>query len=227
MANNNPGVRIQNITNNSAELLIFEEIDPFWGIGAKELIEQLNGLAVNTINVRINSPGGLVFDGFAIYNALVKHPARVEVDIEGLAASIASVIAMAGDEIRMAENALLMIHDPHSALWGTAEVFRKHADLLDQVAASIQRAYVEKTGLSVEEVATYMKDETWFDSELAVELGFVDSVTTRLPVAAKFEPQRLKNFVNTPEGYLLPNRECKINGLQFKNRLRLMKLSTV
>lgn len=221
---NNPGIRIQNISNNSAELLIFEEIDPFWGVGAKEIVEQLNRLVVNEIIVRINSPGGDVFEGFAIYNALIKHPAKISVDIEGLAASIASVIAMAGDEVRIAANGMVMIHDPVSAFYGGAEDFRKRADLLEQIAKNIVDVYHEKTDLSADEIANYMAEETWFDAKLAESLGFVDSVTSRLQIAAKYEPDRLKNFTNTPEEYLALKVVEPVDNSALKNRLRLMSL---
>lgn len=225
------GVRIQNVKNRSAELLIFEEIDSIWGIGAKEIIEQLNKLDVDEILVRINSPGGDVFDGFAIYNSLVKHKAKIIVDIEGLAASIASVIAMAGDEIRIAENAMIMIHDPWSGQFGTAEDFRKTADLLDQVGVNIAKIYAEKTGQEFDEVVQMMKDETWFTSDLASELGFVTEVTTRLQIAAKYEPDRLKRFENTPQDYFdlkvdEPKEEppVVVDRSAFENRLRLLYL---
>jgi hypothetical protein len=120
----------------TGEIWLYDQVGEgfFGGMSAKQFNDELNKLGkVDTVNLRINSPGGSVFDGVAIYNALKRHPARVEVDVDGIAASIASVIAMAGDEIRMASNSMMMIHDPHGFSQGGAGDMRKTADLLDQI----------------------------------------------------------------------------------------------
>ena len=184
----------------TATIHLYEDIGEGWfgGVGAKQFIGDLEKVGkVKRINVRINSPGGSVFDGFSIYNALARHPARIEVDIDGLAASIASVIAMAGDEIRMAENSLLMIHDPWTVAEGDAAHMRKTADLLDKLQGQIQGTYSRRTGLDKSIIADLMAQETWLEPEEAMELGFVDGMNEQLAIAAKVDPARFP-FRNCP-----------------------------
>ena len=182
-----------------AEILIYDEIDPFWGTGAKEFAAGLKELGeVTTIHVRINSPGGDVFDGVAIYNLLAQHAAKVIVHVDGLAASIASVIAMAGDEIHLAENALMMIHDPWGSIGGSATEMRAMADLLDTVAATIVTTYAARTGRDAEDIRALMAAETWMDAAEALDQGFADLVTEAKRMAAKFDPKAF-GFKNTPD----------------------------
>ena len=187
--------------NAAAEVLIYDPIGENWygdGLTAKRFRDDLAALGeVQDITVRINSPGGEVFDGFAIYNALKQHPATVTVHVDGMAASIASVIAMAGDEIRMAENAMLMIHDPWTIAMGSAEDFRRKADLMDQVKGNLVDTYARRTGQDAGRISELMAAETWMTAAQARELGFVDDVTEELQVAARFDVSR---FRNPPKG---------------------------
>lgn len=186
----------------SAEILIYDEIGPdFWGdgmsVGAKQFREDLKALGeIKVLNVRINSPGGDVFDGTAIYNTLRSHKAKVVVHIDGIAASIASVIAMAGDEIIAPANAMMMIHNPSGMAMGTAADFRKMADALDKVAESIVAAYA-RTGQEKDKLFALMEAETWMTAADAAEMGFVDTVTEEARYAANFD--FLKRFRNAPE----------------------------
>lgn len=181
--------------NKTGEAYIYDEIGDgfFGGISAKQFAEDLSALGkVDKINVRINSPGGDVFQGLAIYNTLKRHPATVVVDIDGMALSIASVIAMAGDEIRMAKNAMFMIHDPWAFSGGTAEDFRKQADLMDQVKENLVNTYSGRTGVEADSIADMMSDETWMQADEAKRQGFVDVVTEELQMAAGFNLSRFK-----------------------------------
>ncbi len=180
-----PGLKIRN-EGKEAEVLLYDEIG-FFGIQAKEFVEQLNGIAAETINLRINSPGGSVFEGLTMANALQRHKARVIVHVDGLAASIASVIAMSADEVRMAKNAYLMIHDPWGIVVGGADDMRKEAELLDKVGGTIVQAYVDKTGKTPGEIAQLMRDETWFTAEEAEEIGLADVVEESKQVEDKFD----------------------------------------
>ena len=128
------------------------------------------------ITVRINSPGGDVFDGFAIYNLLAQHPAKINVKVDGWAASAASVIAMAGDTIEMAANALMMIHNPWTMAIGDSVSMRKSADLLDQIKGSILTTYQAKTSMDEADIAALMDAETWFDAKGAVEAGLATAI---------------------------------------------------
>lgn len=192
-----PWFSIKNKTEESADLYLYDEIG-FWGDDGNTVIQQIKDLKVATLNVFINSPGGSVFDGTTIYNVLVRHPAKVDVTIDGIAASIASVIAMAGDTIRMGENAMMMIHDPMVMTWGRAEDLRKEADVLDQLKETIITTYAARTSQERSDLAKWMEEETWFDARRAEELKFVDEVIAAKKAAASLNFD-LSNYKNTPE----------------------------
>jgi len=179
------------------EIVIYDEIG-IWGITAKQFLDDLNGLGdVTTLNVRLNTPGGSVFDGNAIYNALRRHPANVIVTVDGLAASMGSVIAMAGDEIIMPENALMMIHDPSGLVWGTAEDMAKMADALEKMKSGLIAAYRNKTGLPDDEISALMAAETWLTADEAQAKGFADTVDAPVAMAANFD--MLNKFTHAPD----------------------------
>jgi ATP-dependent Clp protease, protease subunit len=179
----------------AAEIVIYDEIGAF-GIPAKAFLDELKALGpVAALTVRINSPGGSVFDGVAIYNALKRHDARVTVWIDGIAASIASVIAMAGDEVIMPENAMLMIHDPSALVIGTAADMRGMAEALDKMKAGMVAAYRDESGRDDAEIEALMAAETWLSAQEAVDLGLADRVEAPVRMAAHFD---LSRFRNTP-----------------------------
>ena len=153
----------------TAEILIYDEISS-WGIEARQFVKDLSGISAKTIRLRINSPGGNVFDGVAIYNALKRHPASVRVEVDGLAASIASIIAMAGDTIHMAKNAFLMIHNAWVFAMGDAEEMRKMADVLEKIDGTMASTYAERTGSKPKDIRELMDAETWMTAEEAKEL---------------------------------------------------------
>ena len=179
----------------TAEIVIYDEIGAF-GIPAKAFLDELKALGpVAELSVRINSPGGSVFDGVAIYNALKRYQAKVTVWIDGIAASIASMIAMAGDEVVMPENAMLVLHDPSGLVAGTAADMRATADALDKMAAAMVAAYRDKSGAGDAEIEALMATETWLSAEEAVELGLADRVEAPVRMAAHFD---LSQFRNAP-----------------------------
>lgn len=187
-----------------AEILIYEDIGDSWfgGVTAKQFSEDLKAVgAVDTIHVRINSAGGDVFTGLAIYRNLVEHKARVIVHIDGFAASIASVIAMAGDEIEISEAAFLMIHDAWAVAIGNADDMRTMAGLLDTTSNSIRDVYCARTGLSASAVDDLMDAETWMTAAEAVEKGFATRMAENLRIAAHVDPDKFK-FRNTPAALL-------------------------
>lgn len=162
------------------ELLLYDQINPG---DARAFVEHLATMRGH-VTVRINSPGGAVSDGLAIYNALQRR-GDVTVVIDGLAASIASMIAMAGHPVQIAENGLLMIHAPWMAsAEGNAAELRQIADTLDAHAQAMVGAYASKSGKTREQVLQIMADETWFDAEQALAAGFVDSIIPALDAAA-------------------------------------------
>jgi ATP-dependent protease ClpP protease subunit len=197
-----PDFTIRN-TADVPELLIYDEIGPWWlgMIDGKVIADALRSLgSVPEIGVRINSPGGDVFEGLAIYNQLSKHAAKIRIEIDGLAASIASIIAMAGDRIRIAENAMLMIHDPWTITVGGTAEHTKAAEILAKIKTeSLVPTYAARTGLDAEELATLLSDETWLSASEAVEKGFADELVPNKGVSAKRIDPRIHNFRRTPE----------------------------
>lgn len=182
-----------------AEILIYEEIGLDWWTGegttAKSFRADLAALpAAAALTVRINSPGGEVFDGFAIYQALKDWAGEVTVHVDGVAASIASVIAMAGQRVVMAGPAMLMIHDPWGYAVGNAAELRKQADVMDKVATSIASAYVERTGRAEADIRAEMSAETWFTADEAVALGFADEVDRGAAVQARHDLSRFRSY---------------------------------
>lgn len=192
----------------------------FGGVVAEDIVKEIAALDVKTLNVRINSPGGLVFDGVAIYNALVAHKADVVVTIEGIAASIASVIAMAGDTIRIGEGSSMMIHKPWSFAMGDAEVLRKEAEVLDILEGGIVDLYAARTGKSAKDIATLLAAETWLRGKAAVDEGFADEV---VPAKAKKEKPAqsalLALYQHTPAD-LAPGDEERPEVREFERLLR-------
>lgn len=181
------------------ELFLYDEIGG-WGTSASDFIDQVNAAGEEPIDLRINSAGGSVFEGYAIYNALKRHAHGVTVYIDGLAASIASYIAMAGSKIYMAENAMMMIHRPYSMSGGgTAEEMRKQADILEKLESSLVDAYSSRTGIPADEIAKMLDEETWLDADQAITFGFADELAPALAMAAIFKSDDFKNFKNVPE----------------------------
>lgn len=190
---------IKALSKGTAEVLLYDEIG-MWGITAQQFARDLKAAGeLSLINLHIHSPGGDVFEGTAIYNLLVNHPARVNVFIDGLAASMASVIAMAGDTIYMPENAMMMVHKPWGIQGGDADDMRRYAELLDKVEATLVMSYVRKTGKSEDEIKSLLKDETWMTGREAVEAGFADQLTEPLAAAAQLTSQRMQEFNHMPE----------------------------
>ena len=177
--------------NGEVELSLYDEIGSF-GIGAKEFIAELKEHKDQHIHLRINSPGGEIVEGSAIYNALTRHKGGLTVHIDALAASMASVIAMSGDPVYMSDNALLMIHNPWTLAAGEAKDLRKQADLLDTMKSNLIRAYQKKSGMDEKAIAKLMDEETWLDAVEAVALGFVDAIEDGIPAAASAKEMRAR-----------------------------------
>ena len=198
--NNQSWYSIKAKATDTVEISIYDEIG-YWGITAKSFSKDLKALGNNLkqINLHIHSPGGDVFDGIAIYNLLKNHPANVTVYIDGLAASMASVIAMAGNEVIMPENAMMMIHKPWGIQGGDAEDMRKYADLLDKVENTLIPAYANKTGKTPEELAEMLSAETWLNGKECVEQGFADKLAEPLVAMASIKSRKLEDFENMPK----------------------------
>ncbi|HAG3253126.1 TPA: Clp protease ClpP [Salmonella enterica] len=170
-----------------AEMQLYGYIGEWDDISSAEVVKQLKEITAKTIVVRINSYGGSVFTAQAILSSLKRHPANVTVYIDGIAASAATIIAMAGDKIIIPANAMMMIHNPWTFAAGDSEELRGIAEMMDKVRNSILAAYREKTGLSDEKLIELMDAETWFSADEAVELGFADEVEKPMRMAASLK----------------------------------------
>lgn len=180
------------------EIEIYEEIGKgfFGGVTAQQVSQALKDAKGSDLLVRLNSPGGDVFEGIAIYNVLSQAKQRVNTQIDGMAFSAASVVFMAGEQRRMAENAFLMIHRAWSIIAGNAEDLRERADKLDAIGSSMAKVYADRTGADIDTVLAWMEAETWFGAESdedvrnAVDDGFATEIIENLKVAAAWDPQR-------------------------------------
>lgn len=190
----------EGVKSSEAEISIYDNIGG-WGITANEFLAELKELGdVDAINLRIASGGGSIVEGNTIFNALKRHKASVTVHIDSLAASMASVIAMAGDKIHMAENALLMIHNPWTMSMGGAEQLRKDADLLDKMESNIRASY-DRSNLDAEALEKAMDAETYYTAAEALEAGFIDEIEgANLAAASIGDMETLKNFASIPKG---------------------------
>lgn len=166
---------IKNIGRDEAEVFIYDEIGG-WGISASEFMNDFSAIKAKSINLRINSPGGDVFDGVAIYNAIRRQDATVNVYVDGLAASAASFIAMAGDTVTMSPKSQMMIHDAWGLVVGPADDMRKMADMLDKTSDNIASIYADRAGGTVAEWRARMREETWLSDAEAVAVGLADGI---------------------------------------------------
>ena len=165
---------------NRPALLIYDVIDAWWGVSAEMIKSALLNLQDATdIDVYINSPGGDVFEATAIHSSLISHPANIHMHIDGLAASAATRIAMAGDTINIAESGMYMIHFAWTLALGNANEIRQTADMLDKVDNTIVADYVAKTAADEQQIRDWMTAETWFTAQEAIDNGFVDGLIQR------------------------------------------------
>lgn len=198
------------------EIYVYGPIGAYWldGIGAKEFAGELKGLrGVAGLDLRINSDGGDVFEAKAMYTLLrdfAAGGAEITVHVDGIAASAASFLAMAGDEIRISEGAWMMVHNAWGLAIGDAGEMRRYADLLEAVSASIADTYIARSGAAAETVAAWMDAETYFDGAEAVAAGLADTLVEYLKVAAAIRhPEYLPSL---PQG-LRPNRAAASDSL--------------
>lgn len=194
-----------------AEIYVYGVIGGDWfgeGVTAKQFADDLKKIGdVKTIDLRINSEGGDVFAGKTMYTLLTQHKAKIVTHVDGLAASAASYVAMAGKEIRISEGAFVMIHRAWTVTMGNAADHERQVDLLKSVDASIRDVYVARTNKTAAQVDKWMEDETWFTGKEAVENGFADVLVENMRVAAKVSDAC--KFKNIPTS-LLPRRAAAL-----------------
>lgn len=220
---------IRNESSTKAEIILYAGIgQDWWGDGsmvsAKQFSDELKKLpaTVNEITLRINSPGGDVFDGVAIYNRLKQHKAKIIVYIDGLAASIASIIALAGDEIHIGEGALYMVHLPWTFAMGNRMDLDNTVNRLMDVEEQMVSIYHKKTGMDRAEIKALLEAETWMGADEALEKGFVTAkVEESTPIAASAIKSRW--IVRKPESYLSETKAVNsaVNALKEKIQKRI------
>ena len=191
------------VSSDIVDVYIFDEIGTF-GINAQSFIDEIKAFKNSPINLHINCVGGDVFDGMAIYNILKKRTAKTTVYIEGIAASMGSVIALAADTVIMSENSLFMIHNAWGGAMGEAKELKKTANLLEKISNEIADIYIKKTNLPYDRVKEMMDEETCLNADEALELGFIDSISDAIKVAAKYDVSKFKNITNE-------EIKCKLN----------------
>lgn len=201
--------RIEAKADEPAEVWIYDEIG-WYGTSAGDFARDLAAVTSSTINLHLNSPGGSVFDGVAIHNSLRAHKATVNVTVDGIAASIASVIAMAGDTVTMGRGTEMMIHNPSGIVLGNAVDMREMADLLDRLALDLAGFYHERAGGTLASWSAAMDAETWYSAQEAVDAGLADSVIGDDPPAARAG-------VKTPPG---PNGPHDLSAYRYAGRER-------
>lgn len=180
-----PNFKLEMKGERTARLEIYDEIGPSWAgmIDASTVSKAINEAGpLDSIEVRVNSPGGSIFQGVAIYNILKSHPATVNMKVDGVAASSASVVLMAGDTIEVPKNAFVMIHDPMMVARGGEVEMTRAADLLSKVKAVIVETYAKRTGKTPEAISKMMSEETWMTGDVAMENGFASGVSEELPI---------------------------------------------
>ena len=186
----------ENLKNMAKEIYLYQPIDES-GITAEDIINELAN-EEEDINLHINSGGGLVFDGMAIYNTLKNYKGKVTAYVEGLSASIASVIMLSADKVYMAQNSFIMIHNPKMGVFGEETDIEAKLEMMKKTKTQIMNIYKEKTGLDDERLSNMMDDETWLTADEALELGFVDEVTDKVQIVANLDGLDMNKVKNVP-----------------------------
>lgn len=184
-----------------ATVYLYDMIGGWDGVQAGDFVQALNALDAKHINLRINSPGGSVFDGRAMATAIKAHPATVTAYVDGIAASAASWIAIAADSVVMADGAFLMIHNAQAGVLGDRHSMLDMAGVLEQLDNSFISDYAAKTGKTAAEIGAWMDAETWFSAQQAVDLGFADKVETGKQASNHWN---LTAYRNAPQELLAP-----------------------
>lgn len=198
-----------------ASIKIYDEIaSDGWGISVKDIDEQIKDLGNKPLDIHINSYGGEVFEGFAIYNTLKDYKGFKTVYIDGIAASIASVIAMCGDKIVMSKASMLMIHNASGFAYGNAEEMQKVVNALEQINAVIRGIYVAKTGMSEDEIKNLMDNETYLQPQECLDYGFIDEIKEESESSDEETTTAINNLIESFENRVNQLRLIKNIGLE-------------
>jgi len=235
-AEGEPAIRVE-ASDTEAHVYVYDVIDSWYGASAAALIEALAGVAGRDVHLHINSPGGDVFEARAMAAALVAHTGKVISHIDGLAASAATYLALAANEVRMTEGGLFMVHNSWTMAWGNKSELRATADLLDKIDGTIAADYARRTGATLDQVHAWMDAETWFTSAEALESKFIDSIETNTKREASASAQasagrwNLSAYANAPKppepAKPDPKLDAQVVAQLQANRNRARLLSTI
>lgn len=178
---------------------VYDVIDSNWGASATALVDALAGMKGKPIALHINSPGGDVFEARAMVSAIRAHGAPVTTYIDGLAASAATYLALAGDEVHITDGGMFMVHNSWTLAWGNKTELRSTAELLDKIDGTIASDYMRKTKASAEQVTQWMDAETWFTAQEAMDAGFVDSIDGGADAPSAMNRWNLSAYANAPK----------------------------
>jgi ATP-dependent Clp protease protease subunit len=204
-----------------ATIYLYDVIDSYFGISATQFVRDLNSLKAPTIHLRINSPGGDVFDGRAIATAIAQHPSKIVAHVDGLAASAASWVALSAAEVEMSPGSFFMIHNAWTMAYGNKDDLRSTADVLDKIDTALIEDYVRQTGNSAEQIAEWMNSETWFTAEEAVDKGFADRVTESAATKNEWD---LSVFAKAPAALAQQQAEDDSEAIAHDERKRRFEL---
>ncbi|MEY4416870.1 MAG: hypothetical protein RIQ53_4163 [Pseudomonadota bacterium] len=230
-----PAIRLDASGDGPATVYLYDVIDSYWGANAAELSKALAAVRGRDVALRINSPGGDVFEAVAMASAIAAHDGTVTAHIDGLAASSATRVALACSAVQIADSGMFMIHHAWTWAWGNAAELRTSADLLDKVDGQIANDYTRKTGASLDQVTAWMDAETWFTAQEALDAQFVDAITATTQAADKATSAAnsarrwdLSAYANAPKPPQPPqDLTADLQRQHARNAARLRLLSTV
>lgn len=232
-AEGQPAIRFEATSDTEAHVYVYDVIDSWWGASATALVDALKAAGDRAVHLHINSPGGDVFEARAMAAAIVAHTAKVTTHIDGLAASAATYLAMAANEVRMTDGGLFMIHNSWTMAWGDKAELRDTANLLEKVDGSIAADYARQSGKPLDQIVEWMNATTWFTAAEAQDAGFVDAVDTNSKREASAAAARwnLSAYANAPK--LTPPQDddaelaAKVTAQLQANRNRLRLVAAI
>jgi len=216
-----------------ATLFFYDVIGGWDQPTTEQIVRGVRALKASTIHLRINSPGGIVVESTAIKTALEQHPARVIAHVDGVAASAASTLMLAADEIEIAPGGFVMIHNAETVAWGNKTTMAQAVDMLGKIDASIVSQYAARTGLAPDAIAGMMDAETWMTAQEAVDMKFADRIAQKSPQASNLRRFDLSAYDRTPAALLAPPPPAEDPALaalrqqqaQNERRLRLLAIA--
>lgn len=199
-----PAIRVDAAEGDAeAHVYVYDVIDAWWGVSAAVLVQALASVGDRPVHLHINSPGGDVFEARAMAAAIVAHPAKVTSHVDGLAASAATYLALAANEVRMGDGGLFMVHNSWTIAWGNKAELRDTADLLEKIDGTIAADYARKTGQPMDQIAAWMDATTWFTAAEAKDAGFIDAIDANTKredsAAARAAAWNLSAYPNAPQ----------------------------